>query len=111
MYMFIDLYDAYHNNIFNKESFKDYLDTEVSKPKKPSLVLRKISDLIANIQEPEWIIEDIMEKDSVIDIYGAPKSGKSFVAIDMALCSSMGIPWQSHKKGEKRILRQRQPLR
>ena len=99
-----DLYDAYHNNIFSKESFKDYLDTEVSKPKKPSLVLRKISDLIANIQEPEWIIEDIMEKDSVIDIYGAPKSGKSFIAIDMALCSSMGIPWQSHKTVQTPII-------
>ena len=99
-----DLYDAYHNNIFDKESFKEYLNTQVSKPKKPSLVLRKISDLITNIPEPEWVIEDIMEKDSVIDIYGAPKSGKSFVAIDMALCSSLGIPWQSHKTEQTPII-------
>tara|TARA_R110000803_G_scaffold210340_1_gene281862 strand:- start:1659 stop:3500 length:1842 start_codon:yes stop_codon:yes gene_type:complete len=99
-----DLYDAYYRNIYTKESFKEYLESSLPKPKKPSLVLRKISDLIANIQEPEWIIEDIMEKDSVIDIYGAPKSGKSFIAIDMALCSSMGIPWQSHKTEQTPII-------
>jgi hypothetical protein len=99
-----DLYDAYYRNIYTKESFKEYIESKVSKPKKPSLSLRRISDLITNIQEPEWVIEDIMEKDSVIDIYGAPKSGKSFVAIDMALCSSLGIPWQSHKTVQTPII-------
>lgn len=99
-----DLYDAYKRADYNKDTFKEYLESSVSKPQKPSLVLRKISDLIANIQEPEWIIEDIMEKDSVIDIYGAPKSGKSFIAIDMALCSSLGIPWQTHKTEQTPII-------
>ena len=99
-----DLYDAYSRNDYDKDSFKEYISTSISKPKKPSLVLRKISDLITNIPEPEWIIEDIMEKDSVIDIYGAPKSGKSFVAIDMALCSSLGIPWHTHKTEQTPII-------
>ena len=99
-----DLYDAYKRGDYNKETFKQYIESSVTKPQKPSLVLRKISDLISNIQEPEWIIEDIMEKDSVIDIYGAPKSGKSFIAIDMALCSSLGIPWQNHKTEQTPII-------
>ena len=92
-----DLYDAFVRKDFNKESFKNYISTATREARKGTLILRQISDLITNIKEPEWIIEDILEKESVIDIYGAPKSGKSFIAIDMALCSSLGIEWHKHK--------------
>lgn len=92
-----DLWDAYEQQYFNKESFKNYVSTVRFKARRPSLTLRKVSELITEIREPEWVIKDIMEKDSVLEIYGAPKSGKSFIAIDMALCASMGIPWHDHE--------------
>lgn len=92
-----DLWDAYKEKYFDKESFKNYIDTVKFKAPRPSLVLRRVSELITDIKEPEWVIEDIMEKDSVMELYGAPKSGKSFIAIDMALCASLGIPWHGHK--------------
>lgn len=91
-----DLWDAYKREDFTKEDFIEYIDTSTSKASRGNFNLRKISTLIENIQEPEWLIEDIFEKDSVIDIYGAPKSGKSFISIDMALCVSLGIPWFGH---------------
>lgn len=92
-----DLYDAYANKYFNKETFADYIESIKFKAPKPSLVLKKVSELITSIPEPEWIIDNVMEKDSVMEIYGAPKSGKSFIAIDMALCASLGIDWHGHK--------------
>jgi hypothetical protein len=92
-----DLFDAYDRKDFDKDSFKSYIDTATQEARRGTLVLRQISDIITNIKEPEWIIKDILEKESVVDIYGAPKSGKSFIAIDMALCSSLGIEWHKHE--------------
>ncbi len=40
-----------------------------------------------------WLVhKQIVEKDQAL-IYGAPGSGKSFVALDIALCVSTGKPW------------------
>lgn len=42
---------------------------------------------------PIWLIETIMPEQGVIGLYGAPGTGKSFVAIDFALSIATGRPW------------------
>ena len=36
------------------------------------------------LTQPQWLIEDILEEESLIGLIGSSGSGKSFLAIDMA---------------------------
>jgi hypothetical protein len=41
----------------------------------------------------EWLVKDYFEENSLCQIFGAPGSGKSFFALDMAYCIAAGIPF------------------
>ena len=45
-----------------------------------------------NITPPKWVVKDICEEDSVVAIFGQPKSGKSFVTVDLACNIVLGHP-------------------
>lgn len=45
---------------------------------------------------PEWLIDPVMTEGGLTALYAPPESLKSFVAIDMALCVSAGVPWQGY---------------
>lgn len=47
-----------------------------------------ISDL--EIRPPDWLLKHLIEKDSLVVIFGDPASGKSFAGIDIACCVSTG---------------------
>lgn len=48
------------------------------------------------IKPLNWIIEDFLEACSLAEVFGAPESGKSLLAIDWGLSVAAGIPWQGH---------------
>lgn len=48
--------------------------------------------------DPEWIIEDILPKDSSAEIIGKWGSGKTFIALDWGLSIAAGIPWGGKHK-------------
>jgi len=48
---------------------------------------------IARLPEPEWLIAGFIPKDALVLFYGAPRAGKSFVALDWALSVAMGWSW------------------
>lgn len=50
------------------------------------------ADLLA-LPPMEYLIDGIIPKDSLVCLYGAPENGKSFVALDWAMCISEGMPW------------------
>lgn len=54
-----------------------------------------IEDLL-KLKPPEWLIEGVIEQNSLAMLYGPPGSGKSFVALDIALCIAYGKPWAGH---------------
>ena len=56
------------------------------------LRLYSTAELLA-LPPPEWLIDPIMPTGALVGLYGEPWSGKSFVAIDMALCVASGLPW------------------
>lgn len=41
----------------------------------------------------EWMIDGVLTKHGFSVMYGAPGTGKSFIAIDMALSMAHGLPW------------------
>ena len=42
------------------------------------------------------MVKDICEEDSVVAIFGQPKSGKSFVTVDLACNIVLGREWHGH---------------
>ena len=46
---------------------------------------------------PSWIIKGVMPSDSIGVLFGPSSGGKSFAAIDMALCIASGRDWHGRK--------------
>jgi len=42
---------------------------------------------------PNWLVHGVLVEQSLAAIYGEPESGKSFLAIDVAMSVATGIPW------------------
>lgn len=45
------------------------------------------------LDEPAYLIDGVLVRDSLAALYGHPGSGKSFAALDMALCVATGRWW------------------
>lgn len=45
------------------------------------------------LPEAETLIEGFLVKESLVRLYGPPKSYKSFIMLDMAACVGGGMPW------------------
>ena len=56
-------------------------------------------DELAQLPRPQCLIEDMLLSNGVTLLTGRHTSGKSFVALDMALSISQGLPWQGKKTG------------
>lgn len=59
---------------------------------------------ILDIPPPEPLIEGWLNLDSVAVMYGRPKGGKSFVAIDMAMCVAAGRRWHNRHVSQGPVL-------
>ena len=99
-----DLWDAKVNDFFeSSEQFLQYCLANKIK-KRVSFQLIHAFDIMSGLKKPEWLIENICELDSVMAIFGKPKSGKSFVAVDMAASLAKGIPFHGHKTKQAAVV-------
>jgi len=58
----------------------------------------------ANADQPiEWLLKGILPRNGVGIIYGAPKSGKSFVAFDLAARLACHLPWFGIRTPKDRV--------
>ncbi len=48
---------------------------------------------LLTLPDPEWLMNGVLPMGAVSVIYGQPETGKSFVALDWAMCISEGRPW------------------
>lgn len=53
-------------------------------------------DEILTIPDPCPLVAGVLDLDSTALLYGESGSGKSFVALDWALCVASGLSWQDH---------------
>lgn len=58
--------------------------------------LLSIDDL-ESMPPPAWLVHEIISEDGLTIIYGEPGSGKSFIALDMALRLALGTDWHGVK--------------
>lgn len=61
-------------------------------------------DQIEAQEPPDWLIEKLITDQGFSCITGAPKNGKSFVAIDMALSIAYGVPWQGKRTKQAGVI-------
>lgn len=54
-------------------------------------------------QPIQWLLKGILPRNGVGIIYGAPKSGKSFVAFDLSARLACGLPWFNVRTPKKPI--------
>ena len=53
---------------------------------------------------PRWLVEGFVQETTLAAIYGAPESGKSFLAIDFVMSVATGLPWQGRATTQGAVL-------
>jgi hypothetical protein len=48
---------------------------------------------LANIPDPQWLVEGVLMQHSLAGLYGETGLGKSFGVLDIGLCVQTGLPW------------------
>lgn len=48
---------------------------------------------LQSLTDPKWIVPDMVPDDALVVLYGKPKRGKSFIALDLSLCVASGAPF------------------
>jgi hypothetical protein len=75
------------------EATSDDDDTEpVAKRRR----LVTMQEMMAEMKPPDWLIDGHMESNSLALMFGEPKTGKSFVAVDMALSVAAGLSFHDN---------------
>lgn len=57
-----------------------------------------------DLEEAEILIDGFLVKESVVRLYGPPKSYKSFVMLDMAACVGAGMKWAGNDTTPAKVL-------
>lgn len=67
---------------------------EVDEPVQPAQRWRFLSiDELEALPPPRWLVPGVLVEGSLAAIYGAPESGKSFLAVDMSMAVAGGLDW------------------
>jgi hypothetical protein len=74
---------------------EDANTTEEPEPPQSCFKFTKLSAL--ELKPANWLIREVCELDSLIEIFGSPEAGKSFVAVDMACCVATGTAFHGKK--------------
>jgi hypothetical protein len=73
------------------------VDSATGTVKKKSMFIRLDELLAQGLRAPRWVIEGMMEQDTMSLLFGPPGEGKSFLTIDWAMCVVTGTPWHGHR--------------
>ena len=71
-----------------------------TEPERPALFTH-IDEL--KIRKPEWLIEGLLEQDTLAMCFGASGSGKTFLVLDLALCVATGRTWNGYAAKKKPV--------
>ncbi len=58
----------------------------------------------ANRAAPEWIIKGVLPRAELVVLFGESGSGKSFMALDLAMAIARGTPWRERRVRQGRVV-------
>lgn len=92
-----DLHEANELNLYlSSDELEDYILGNPPERPRGAFYVEPVSRIIQQVDEPNWLIDDVIEQESLVSVFGAPKSGKSFVAIAMAASIASGNDFFGH---------------
>ena len=62
-----------------------------------------LKDIIPNYEQ-RFVVDDLIFEDSLVTIYGASNTGKSFVALDMLFSIARGVPWAGMNTHQRTVV-------
>ena len=100
-----DLWDAVERKQFvTSKELEDYIKATKEKKEKGSITFTRADEVLSQVTNPNWLIKDVCESESLMQIFGSPKSGKSFVAIAMSCAIASGQDFYGNKSYKKPVL-------
>ena len=97
-----DLHEANELNLYlSSDELEDYILGSPAERPRGAFYVEPVSRIIQQVDEPNWLINDIIEQESLVSVFGAAKSGKSFVAIAMAAAIASGKEFFGHRVKKK----------
>ena len=54
--------------------------------------------------EPHWIVEDVVAVGEVVFVYSFFEKERTYTALDVGVCTALGIPWLGHKTQQCNVL-------
>lgn len=72
------------------ENFSSGPDEQNNQPDDKKFRLIPAHEVMKNIKPVEWLVEDLIERNSFAEIFGESGTYKSFLALDIALCVATG---------------------
>ena len=100
-----DLYDAFVRGDFKEsKDLEDYIIGCVEKKPKGMVTFTRADEVLRQVDNPDWLIKDVVEKESLMCIFGKPKSGKSFIAIAMAAAIAKGESFYGNESFSKPVM-------
>jgi hypothetical protein len=64
----------------------------------------KFADAEQDLHHEKWLVKNILPSHGLNLLYGKPGCGKSFIALDIAMCVASGRDWQGHKVEQTPVL-------
>ena len=59
---------------------------------------------LKRLPPPAPLIRELLQRDSLAELYGKPGLGKTFAAASMACCVATGLPWMGHEVEQGRVV-------
>lgn len=80
------------------DEIPDFIDVDAPpEENRPAFKLVPATELTAQPASIRYLIDGYIPEQSLIEIFGPPGHGKSFVSMDMAFCIASGIDWHGLK--------------
>jgi KaiC/GvpD/RAD55 family RecA-like ATPase len=91
---------------FSTEVLNRSTESQQNSQKKLETSRFKILSLadLSHMPDPEWLISGILPKGGIVEMHGMPATGKSFIALDMALHVATGSSWHGHSTEQGSVL-------
>lgn len=61
------------------------------------------ADEFLDAPPPEYLVPNMLYRDGLAVVFGAPGAAKSFLVLDIALCLATGTPWRGRKLGRTKV--------